>query len=615
MKKFRIASLSPGGGWVKKLLLTMKLTIIILFLSLMQVSATVYSQATKFTFDAENKQVVDVLRQIEDNSQFRFFYLREQVDVERKVSVKANDATVEQILDELFKETGVNYELMNDFLIVLKKGEDPIKSSGLSSSFAEQGNTVSGTVIDESGEPLPGVTVLVKGTTQGTVTNSEGNYTLTNIPDDVTLVFSFVGMLTQEIEVGNQTTIDVTLEIDAIGIEEVVAVGYGTMRKSDLTGSVTSVEIEETEKSSNVTIGQYLQGAVPGLNVGQVDAAGENPSLSIRGRNTLSGNSSVLIVVDGIIFSGSMAELNPADIESVNVLKDASSKAIYGAQAANGVILIETKSGSKITGKPTINYSTSLSIQTPTNELIPYDNAGWEDKNTRILWREAFTESSGYLEPNPDYSHDEAFAPYNLSTELAEFREAGIEFDWYDALTDPGQTMKHNLSVSGRTSNTTYLMSVSHSDQDGFLLMDDYNRTTGRINLESVITDWFTFGINSYVAISDYSGEGIDYPSRITNHFPGYDENGEVIPRWGVITSPFASLLSQDFDKRNSLFGKIYAKVNVPQIKGLTYTINYGNNYRWNRHYRANEYVGEGVAFKDNSSYYDWTLDNILSYM
>ncbi|MCA1761319.1 MAG: carboxypeptidase-like regulatory domain-containing protein, partial [Bacteroidales bacterium] len=187
----------------------MKLTFLFLFACLLQVSATVYSQNTKFTFDVKNKRVVDILRDIEDQSEFRFFYQREQVNVERKIDLDITDQTVENILTHIFSEEGIEFQVRNDNLILLKPAGMKFGTIEFLAENGQQQRTVSGTVTDETGQPLPGVTVLIKGTTQGTVTNPDGNYTLVNVPENTTLVFSFVGMLTQEVVVGNQTNIDI----------------------------------------------------------------------------------------------------------------------------------------------------------------------------------------------------------------------------------------------------------------------------------------------------------------------------------------------------------------------------------------------------------------------
>ena len=213
---------------VKKVLLMMKLTTILILAGLMQVSATVYSQATKFNFKAEKKQIVEVLKDIEESSNFRFFYIREQVDVERQVAIKAEGATVEEILDEIFSGEGISYRVLEDNLILLSPEK---KSSGLNSVSVMQQNLVTGTVTDDSGQLLPGVTVIVVGTTNGTVSDVNGKYSLRNIPQGASLLFSFVGMVAQKIPVDGRSQINVTLKAETIGLEEVIAIGYGVSEK------------------------------------------------------------------------------------------------------------------------------------------------------------------------------------------------------------------------------------------------------------------------------------------------------------------------------------------------------------------------------------------------
>ncbi|HZH72295.1 MAG TPA: carboxypeptidase-like regulatory domain-containing protein, partial [Mariniphaga sp.] len=342
----------------------MKISIFLVLLSVVSVFASkTYSQTTALNLDIKNSTVKEVLKSIEDQSEFVFMYSEKLIDVERKVTVTVEDHKIEEILDALFAGTDVNYRVKDRFILLTTP--EVIVNEIISG----QQRTVSGTVTESTGEPLPGVTVMIKGTTQGTVTNDGGEYSLTNIPDDATLVFSFVGMRSQEVEVGGQTRIDVEMVVDAIGIEEVVAVGYGTMRKSDLTGSVIRADIEAFRESPNISVMQSLHGNVPGLSVSQVNQAGQEPDILIRGQSSLSGELAPLIVVDGVIFRGNIIDINPNDIESIDILKDASSAAIYGSQASNGVILITTTKSGGIEGKPKFNYSGSFAFQSPVKKL------------------------------------------------------------------------------------------------------------------------------------------------------------------------------------------------------------------------------------------------------
>jgi len=473
---------------------------------------------------------------------------------------------------------------------------------------------INGTITDESGLPLIGASVAVKDLAIGTVTDLDGKFTL-NVPEDAkVLLISYIGYSSQEINIGVLSTIDVVLKTDATDLSEVVVVGYGTQQKSDLTGAIMRADIESFRESPNVSVVQSLQGTVPGLNIGQVDASGENPSISIRGATTINGNQNVLIIVDGIIFTGNLNELNPNDIESVDVLKDPSSMAIFGAQAANGVLLIKTKEGRKST-KPVFNYSASYTTQNPSNELTVFDRDGFIEKSFDIDWERSFDA--------PDYTQRRAnwtYADIVNDVPLRQGFENGTNYDWWDNATNPGYINAHNLSVRGSEGRISYYMSGGFTDQKGFVLNDEFQRITARINIENQIFDWFSIGAQTFGSFSDYSGTSpnLGILTRMTPLVTPWDENGEFIfnPNSANLANPFLVSLADNFDKRNSLFGNFFADVNIPFIKGLNYRLNFGNNYRWNRQFTANQYANSaaGNAEKVNDSWYDWTLDNILNY-
>jgi TonB-linked SusC/RagA family outer membrane protein len=485
----------------KKLILTMKLTVFILFLTLMQVSATVYSQATKFSFKAENKQVVEVLRQIEESSDFRFFFLREQVDVERKVTVTAREATVEQILEELFWGEPVSYEFANEALIVLTRGDNPLGSVNSYLTGNMQQPAVSGTVTDETGLPLPGVTVVVKGTTRGTVTNSDGNYSLTNIPEDATLVFSFVGMLTQEIEVGNQTSIDITMAIDAIGIEEVVAIGYGTQKKVNLTAAVEVVDMRTLENRPVTTVTEMLHGTVANLNITTTSSApGKTPDINIRGFTGRNTTGDPLIIIDGV--PSDIDLLNPSDVESISVLKDAAASAIYGSRAPNGVMIITTKSGRKETGM-TFSYSNIFRASTPINlpkSLNAYDFA-------------LHNNMAGYnSQTAPEYPEETIqrirdFMDGKITdNNIIENGKWGFVFssnaneDYYGiAFRDVVFNHSQDFSLRGGGENTTYYASIGYKRDQGIYdsPIDKDQTKFATIKINTDINKWLALGINT----------------------------------------------------------------------------------------------------------------------
>ena len=590
-----------------KIFKIMKLSFVFLSAVLLQLSAEGFNQEIKLSMQMEDVSVKTVFKEIESMTNYRFVFNDEIIMHLKQVSIDAQDKEIGAILNEILEGSGIEYRVLEDKLIVLAPGSHLIK----------QGTKVTGTVTDAEGTPLPGVNIVEVGTTNGAVTDLDGNYTITVSSEDAVLSFSFVGYLTEVIEVGGQTSIDVTLVEDILALDEVVVIGYGTMRKSDLTGSVTRANIETFEEAPNVTIAQSLQGAVPGLNVGQVDEAGENPDISIRGRSTLSGATGVLIVLDGIIFSGNLSDLNPADIESIDILKDASSKAIYGAQAANGVIIVTTKEG-KVSEKPIFRYSGSYTFQSIIPTLHKHDRQDQIQKAIDRDWQNFYlppdyTQLDPEMDPLTDFSGG--------TPEVYRGFENGTEFDWWNAGIQDGFINTHNLSASGSQKSFTYYLSVGYTDQQNIVLNDDFTRKTARINVSNQIFDWFEIGINSFGSFSDYSGASpnlytiFSQPPVVTP----YDEDGNLYlnPNGQNMGNPLTPTFADDFDKRNHLNANFFADIDIPFVKGLNYRLNYGNNYSWDRHYYSNLYKGltkAGEAFKINQNMYDWTIDNILTY-
>ncbi|MGQ8336940.1 TonB-dependent receptor [Sunxiuqinia sp. A32] len=425
----------------------MKLTLFIFLFSFFGAVASVtYSQTTKLSLDLKDKTIKEVLGVIENQSEFFFLYSEKVIDVSRKVNIEVEASSLEKILAEIFQGENVNYTVKGRQIVLTSDDADNLYDAML---FTQQAS-VSGKVTDSAGLPLPGVTVVIVGTMKGTITNGEGTYTIPGLSTTDVLQFSFVGMRTQEITVGTNTTIDVQMVEDAIGIEEVVAIGYGVQKKVSLTGAVDAVDTEEAIKGRPITnVTQALQGNSPGLVIQQrrYNPQGGSFAINVRGTTT-TGNNDPLIVIDGII-GGNLNTLNPSDIESVSVLKDAGSSAIYGSRSANGVILITTKKG-KAGANPTITYNGMYGMQVPQILFHPvsaYDNA--LDKNMSLA-------NSGRP---PQYSE----------AQLAEIKANG-DGDWrQETLMHNAPQTNHNLSISGGTEHSTYLMSFGYMDQQAFL--------------------------------------------------------------------------------------------------------------------------------------------------
>jgi TonB-dependent starch-binding outer membrane protein SusC len=394
---------------------------------------------------------------------------------------------------------------------------------GISSQISAQQRSIEGTVTDNQGSPLPGVTVVVKGTTQGGVTNADGNYSITNIPENATLVFSFVGMKTHEVVVGNQTSINVTMEQETIGLEEVVAVGYGTMKKSDLTGSVSSIGTDQLNTRTISSVEEGLQGTMAGVHVNQATGQpGGKTIIRIRGQNSILGSSDPLYVLDGVpIQSGTdgntslLANINPADIETVDVLKDASSTAIYGARGSNGVILITTKQGS--TGQQRINFESTIGISNVIKKIDLLDS----EQFVEIANEQAFNDN--FSLPFPD---------------VTAVLKSGINTDWQDEIFQTALTQNYSLSYSGGDEKSQYFASGNYFDQEGIIVGSGFSRGSFRLNLDQQVSNRLKF--SSYLTASqtranrgntDATSGGVLRDALGAPPFlPPRDENGEFTP-------------------------------------------------------------------------------------
>lgn len=595
---------------VHKLLLTMKITAFLFFFGLMNlIAGSGYSQNTKISIDVDNATIEEVLNKIEEVSEFYFLFNQKLIDVTRKVDIVAEGEPIKDILNEMFGND-VRF-IISDRQIVLVPGEGSSEMAMLL-----QQKPVTGNVTDAStGESMPGVNIQVKGTTIGVMTDINGNYSL-NVPEpDAVLVFSFIGYRTRELPVEGKSVINLSLEGEMTGLDEVIVIGYGTMRKSDLTGSVVRADIESFRESPNISVMQSLQGSVAGLNVGQINRSGEEPDILIRGMSSISGETSPLIVVDNVIFRGNLIDLNPNDIESIDILKDASSAAIYGSQATNGVILITTTKSGGLEGKPTIKFSNYYSFQRPVKELKTLDTDGFYKKTDESAIETSRLAASGYLDPDPTWQITNVFS----TNEEIEAYNDGRTTNWYDELTNSNMyTQNYNLSLANRTKYNNYLVSLGYTDQLGYMMNEAYSRLNARINIDNTVTDWLKVGIQSFLTTSDYSGQDATPNDRYSSPYAtAYDRDGELIQIVaGNVINPFIKDMADDLDKRLNLFGNIFADINIPFIKGLTYRFNFANNYRTTSNYYFRPYGSsfQGQGSKSEAINYDWTSDNILTF-
>ena len=373
--------------------------------------------------------------------------------------------------------------------------------------------------------------------------------------------------------------------------------------------------MEAVRDLPNTNIGQLLQGTVPGLNVGVSTVAGGTPPVNIRGQNSLSGNQNVLIIVDGIQYTQSLSSINPDDIATIDVLKDASSTAVYGAQAANGVILITTRKG-RNNQKPRIAFSSSYSTQRPTVGLKPINREEYLRNITEANWDKSYL-APDYTQPNPAFNVAQYVDP---TMRDAAGNLLPNDFNWWDESTNTGKIVENNLSISGGGDRFNYLLSGGLVDQAGFIINDRFKRKSIRANLETRPFDWWKIGLVSSGAFVNQDGAEPAMGNVIQAsplHVP-FDANGNLIPSPTntLVPNPFQTYYVDDYDRNNYLFANIYSDIDFPFLKGLNYRMNFGNNYRNSSHFFSSAYAAslQGQAYKNTEEYYDYTFDNILTY-
>jgi TonB-dependent starch-binding outer membrane protein SusC len=440
---------NPGGPEssffpfpIKKILLYMKLTVIISLILSANSFASAYSQNTRFNLEAKNLAIRDVLKTIEKSSDFRFFYNDDFTDLDKKVSISANDISIDALLTEVFEQTNVDYRVLDNNFIVITPGK------------TYQQVKVTGLVTDETtGDPLPGVYVMIDGTNSGALTDAEGKYSL-NVPSaNVSLKFSYIGYESVTIALNGSSVMDLVMKQSLQALDEVVVIGYGVQKKSVVTAAISRVGAEEIAASAPTRVENALKGKVSGVQITQSSGQpGSDSKVRIRGIGTVN-NSEPLYIVDGMAVDGGIDYLNPVDIKSIEVLKDAASGAIYGARAANGVILVTTKSG--IQGKATINYDFQRGWQNP-----------WKKKSV--------LDATEYMTIMNESAINDGNAPTYSDAQIS---GAGKGTDWQDETFNYNAPVQsHQLSLSGGTDKIVYFLSLGYFDQEG-IVGGDYNKS------------------------------------------------------------------------------------------------------------------------------------------
>ena len=613
----------------RKKLIVMRNTVLILLISALQVFATgSYAQTKKISLDMNDATIREVLYAIQKQSEFYFLYNSELIDVTEKVDINIKEEKVENVLTRLFDKNEVDFLIKDRYIVLTPVG-------GNAELFAEQQQrTISGTVTDEAGQPLPGVTVVVKGTTQGTITDSEGYYSVAMPPDAETLQFSFVGMRTQEISVGDRTTINVTMEVDAIGIEEVVAIGYGVQKKRLTTGANINVGSDELVQQSTSEALEAIQSQAPGVNIIQNSGMpGEGFKVNIRGLGTI-GNSQPLYVIDGVA-GGDINNLSPADIESIDILKDAASASIYGSRAANGVILVTTKQGQR--GDMQVTYDGYYGVQQIENPEQTLDAQQFMDiynEERVVSGRDAI---------------DFASAIPDLYQQIQSGQWSGT--NWLDeAYNKNAPIQNHAVNVSGGSVQSVFSMGFSYASQEGVIgkpVEPNYERYTARLNSDHSIykkngLDIIKVGQTFNYSYSKRGGIAIGgmYWNDVRNLLVGnplvplYNDADEYYAADDLAVSGLAGLssrlynpiaqmhLNRGMNETRNYNINSSAYLQIQPIRDLIFRSSYGYRYNGNtyRSYQpAYNLAGDvslspGRVTQSSGNGHSWTFENTLDY-
>ena len=467
--------------------------LLVLFLSFM---ACFTANAQKVTLQFRQVKLAKVFDAITQQTGLTVAYSRPTVDPDRIVTIEANKEELSQVLTQLMKGTNVTFEIGEKKIYLKEKPTSDVQQN-------RKVKTISGIIVDDKGEPVIGASIAVQGTTLGTITNLDGEYTLANVPENSEVTVSFIGYKTLIFKANDKSLANITLKEDTEMLDEVVVVGYGTVKKRDLTGSVASLNSDVISSVPATSAVEALQGRASGVVVSTSNwAPGETPSILIRGKRSINASNDPLFVVDGIPVTGGMGEISPSDIESMEVLKDASATAIYGSRGANGVIIITTKQGKE--GKTQIDYNGYVGVQTIQNKLDLMNGAEYAEYT-----REAYRNSNGsnkYLSDTPNKEEDMLLPmfkqdPYVLESVMMAYDENGNydpsrirSYNWFDDVTRSGLITDHQLNIRGGGAKTNFMASVTYNKTEGIMKDKDYERYSIRFNISHNINKYIKFG-------------------------------------------------------------------------------------------------------------------------
>jgi len=599
-----------------KFTLKMKLTTFLIIITMFNVQANNYAQTKKITLNLNNVSINEALNKIEHLSEFKFLFNRKDIDVNKIINVKADKEKIKNILEVIFYNMNISFELL-DKQIIITKGQN---SNLLATDKSNQQTEISGTVSDNQGTPLPGASIIVKGSKLGASTDFDGKFTLLLPNNASSLIVSFIGYKTQEIAINNQDTFHIILIEDASSLDEVIVTGYTSERKSDLTGAVSIVKMDEVVNQPVSSVDNMLQGRVSGVNVVSSAAPGGLSSLRIRGFSTIRNNDP-LYVIDGVPTTSGMNLVNPNDIESLQVLKDASSTSIYGSRAANGVVIITTKKGKPGEIKVSLNsYVGIQNIKSLPNNLTAQ---AYGD-----VWWQAFA--------NDGISPSHSVYGNGASPSIPEFLDVdktipSSNTNWVSSLFAPATIQSYNLNISKGGDKSHSMFSLSYFDQEGTLKHTGFKRITARFNSDfKILNDKVVIGENLALAHSGTVGTSTNslldnaiYDAyRMPSIAPIYDINGDFTGYpLADVQNPLGKLYRNKDNKSNNIrvFGNLYTEINL--LKDLKFKSNVGINYTTFKSSIFNPTYTEPNAHRSvndltitNRVNYDWVWTNTLNY-
>jgi len=595
-----------------KLITIMKLNMLFVFLGTVQIFATSYSQNARVNLNVENGTIVDIFNEIEKQSEYKIFYRMDDIDLEKKYTVNYTDQLVSELLPEVLGEENNTYQLVDKIIVI-------------TSNEMKQQVSVTGTLTDAStGEPLPGVYVIPEGTNTGAVTDAQGKYTLQVTNSNVNLVFSYVGYTTQSVAIAGRSVVDIQLVPEVQSLEEVVVIGYGTQKKIDLTGSVSVVSSKDFEKTPVTDALDAMQGKVAGVTiVSNSGEPGAEKEIRIRGVQSWGASTTPLYVIDGVILDN-MNSLSPNDIESISILKDAASSAIYGARAANGVVLITTKRGSR-SAAPIITFEAYGGAQ-QYSDLQP-------ERLNSTQWLELDEES--YANVGPEALDQSPYGTQNpVDMNLFMVNGKLVNTDWLDVVSQPGRIQNYDLSLRGGNDRSTYYTSATYFKQDGLIMNTGADRISLRFNSDNKVNNFIEFGnsVNIY-SHSRFGGVGNPYLGAIRKNplsrpyetdadgnIINYDFVRSYTMEGGDVGPLIYAKEYKDETRTYGFVGNVFLKVKI--LKGLTFTprlsIDYSNSHQSSftpeLHIVGVETQSINSVYKNKDYNFHWIADYMLNY-